>query len=256
MEAVDQTLRDFGTLGLQKQMVEDLVNTRSSKKLQYIFSDSVSHFSRRYKDTRAFRGGQSASLQGYRDATEQFARCVAARLECGAVQVIPGPSLPTVPHRQLEFVDYEISPFRTPGGAEFEDGTSGRGSGAGGVDLILVDDAGALVISEIKAPRDSTTFLAFVQALTYAAELTTRSQAERLRRWYPKLANLTLGEDGCQCDMVPDLQGRGCSTASRPDEGARKLISSAGYGNRTKGPPSGLREGISLRGRRPSPGVC
>ena len=83
-----QTLRDFGTLGLQKQMVEDLVNTRSSKKLQYIFSDSVSHFSRRYKDTRAFRGGQSASLQGYRDATEQFARCVAARLECGAVQVI------------------------------------------------------------------------------------------------------------------------------------------------------------------------
>lgn len=197
-----QTLRDFGTLGLQKQMVEDLVNTRSSKKLQYIFSDSVSHFSRRYKDTRAFRGGQSASLQGYRDATEQFARCVAARLECGAVQVIPGPSLPTVPHRQLEFVDYEISPFRTPGGAEFEDGTSGRGSGAGGVDLILVDDAGALVIGEIKAPRDSTTFLAFVQALTYAAELTTRSQAERLRRWYPKLANLTLGEDGCQCDIV------------------------------------------------------
>ena len=111
-------------------------------------------------DTRAFRGGRTNSLQG---------------------------SITT------------ISSFHSPGGAEFEDGTSGRSSGASGVDLILVDETGALVVGEIKARGDSTAFLAIIQALTYAVELTTRSRAERC---YGDLANVAYTHDGCQCDIM------------------------------------------------------
>jgi hypothetical protein len=70
-------------------------------------------------------------------------------------------------------VDYEISPFRTTGHAAFEDGKVAT-SGGGGLDVLLCDRAARLVIGEVKAPTDRSLFFAFIQALTYAIELTSR----------------------------------------------------------------------------------
>jgi hypothetical protein len=84
----------------------------------------------------------------------------------------------------FSFVDYDISPFRTTG-SESEEGRPG--SGAGGIDLLLAASDGSLpVIVEIKAPGDTSLFMAFVQALTYAVEMATPAQRIRLNRAYPR----------------------------------------------------------------------
>jgi hypothetical protein len=106
--------------------------------------------------------------------------------------------------REIQFVDDEISPFRTTGGASFEDTATGT-SGGGGVDLLLGDRDGSLLIGEIKAPGDSTLFLALIQSLTYALELTTASQMLRLKTCYPNAyAGLQSHDEGqgCRCDIL------------------------------------------------------
>ncbi|HIK92471.1 MAG TPA: hypothetical protein EYG03_10880 [Planctomycetes bacterium] len=86
-----------------------------------------------------------------------------------------------------EFVDRELSPFRSTsrtGPWRFENGESGRISGAGGLDLLLMMPDGRPVIGEVKAEGDSTLFFALVQSLMYAAELVTSNQMKRLDHAY------------------------------------------------------------------------
>ncbi len=84
----------------------------------------------------------------------------------------------------MQFVDYEVSPYRTTRSC-FEDGLPAKKSGQGGVDLLLSRD-GHPVVGEIKASTETvgSTF-ALIQALTYAAELATKAQQARLRNSYP-----------------------------------------------------------------------
>ena len=83
----------------------------------------------------------------------------------------------------MQFVDYEVSPYRTTRSC-FEDGVSASRSGQGGVDLLLSRDRQA-VVGEIKASTETvgSTF-ALIQALTYAVELATDAQRARLMRHY------------------------------------------------------------------------
>ena len=65
--------------------------------------------------------------------------------------------------------------------------------GRGGIDLLLRSrDGGLPIIAEVKAPRDGNLFVALVQALTYAAELATANQFERLSGSYREFESLDL----------------------------------------------------------------
>ncbi len=84
----------------------------------------------------------------------------------------------------FEIVDYEVSPMRTTG-SFFDDGTSGKKSGVGGMDLLLRSTmTNRPIIGEVKAPTDTNIFLALIQALVYAVELSTPAQLSRLQRHY------------------------------------------------------------------------
>jgi hypothetical protein len=196
-----ETLRVLNVGHLQ----EDIVNYFSEeteerwRRLDIIFGQSIKHFSR-YSNTEAFRPRRSASRHDqYRHDPNRFALCLAARLAAFRIVLVDGES-----PREIQFVDDEISPFRTTGGASFEDTTTGT-SGGGGVDLLLGDRDGSLLIGEVKAPGDSTLFLALIQSLTYAIELTTASQMLRLKTCYPNAyAGLQSHDEGqgCRCDIL------------------------------------------------------
>ncbi|HET9621167.1 MAG TPA: hypothetical protein VFP84_07365 [Kofleriaceae bacterium] len=76
------------------------------------------------------------------------------------------------------FAGYEVSPRRTTGAARRDD-ASRNDSGAGGIDALLTNGH-SLTVVELKSRADSTLVLALVQALMYAAELTSESQRDRL----------------------------------------------------------------------------
>lgn len=80
----------------------------------------------------------------------------------------------------FSYVGREISPRRTRQ-AVFADGRSGARSGRGGMDLLLKSEAGLPVVGEVKVYDDKTAFFALIQAMTYAVELSTPNQLERLK---------------------------------------------------------------------------
>jgi hypothetical protein len=195
-----QTLRELSTHELQKNIANYFTEagTDRSTKLQVLFEESVAHFSRYDNSFDCFRPTRTPHwCDRYRDRQEAFARCLAARLGDSSWHSLGG-VLPI----ELQAVDYEISPFRTTGRASFEDGTVGT-SGGGGLDLLLRDREDGVWVAEVKAPGDSTAFMALIQALTYAVELTTGAQARRLKRCYPEaFANLAADANGCRCNLL------------------------------------------------------
>jgi hypothetical protein len=66
------------------------------------------------------------------------------------------------------------------------------------MDLLLESDDHLPVIGEIKAPTDVDLLLALVQTLTYASELCSDSQRQRLQRCYPG----HFQHAGRQCDII------------------------------------------------------
>lgn len=97
----------------------------------------------------------------------------------------------------VQFVDYEIAPFRTTR-SRLESGEAATGSGAGGVDLLLAaEQYGELIpaIAEIKAATESAgPTHALVQALTYAAQLATLNQFTRITEHYPVFTGILAEE--------------------------------------------------------------
>jgi hypothetical protein len=94
--------------------------------------------------------------------------------------------------RQFLFVDREVGTLRSTsqsGYWAFSDGRSATNPGGGGIDLLLAeqlkDDTQVPIIGEIKFRNDQTPFFALIQALTYAVELATPNQQERLKKSYP-----------------------------------------------------------------------
>lgn len=141
------------------------------------------------------------------------------------LQVESEETLPVVSPHDAAYVDYEVSPLRTKR-AQFDDGRSGKSSGGGGIDLLLCDkQCGCPVIGEIKAKNDSTMFLALIQALTYAVEMTTPNQSARLLKAYKKKCpNL---KDSGQCDIYLIFEGENPPLLMETKELAKKLMASA-----------------------------
>jgi hypothetical protein len=86
----------------------------------------------------------------------------------------------------FQYVDYEISPFRTTK-STFDNGGSGKRTGTGGMDLLLINSNDQTpIVGEIKADTDVNPFLGLIQCLMYAVELSTESQRARLNQFYPE----------------------------------------------------------------------
>lgn len=126
------------------------------------------------------------------EVSRAFAAChseaekAATRLSCGQVSFVqeaPG----------LGYVDYEVNQVRTTGtGSAAEDGQPVYSS----VDLLLRDPSERYpLVGELKAATDRNPFFALIQSLTYAVELSTPAQQERLRRWYPGVFGITAGRE-------------------------------------------------------------
>jgi hypothetical protein len=132
------------------------------------------------------------ALTDLRDANRQLANVFVQQVVANSVTVSAGPRL------NFSFVDFEISPVRTTR-SEFETGDPGR-RGRGGLDLLLANRDDQLpIVGEVKADTDRNPFLGLIQSLTYAVELSTVPQRDRLARHYP--GRFTLIESGPWVDI-------------------------------------------------------
>ena len=97
-----------------------------------------------------------------------------------------------MPALNFRYIEREVSPRRTTN-ANFATGESGKSSGTGGMDILLYSEDGNLpIIGEVKVGNDTNPFLALIQALTYAVELSTQNQLQRLRKWVKSVYNIEL----------------------------------------------------------------
>ena len=80
----------------------------------------------------------------------------------------------------FSYIEREIDPRRMTG-AKFDNGSSGRSSGIGGIDFLAWNDNMKLpIIGEIKCKSDETPFFALIQLLMYCSEMATESQVTRI----------------------------------------------------------------------------
>ena len=154
---------------------------RRPEQLAKLVDESRTHFS--LYDNRGERFHErdaSGLLTEARSSSEQLANILVQDLvQCEA-------KIESAPQYEFRVVDYDISPFRTTG-AMFENGKSGRSSGAGGIDLLLSNRFDKTpIVAEIKADTDVNPFFGLIQGLMYAVELSTPSQRARLVSVYPE----------------------------------------------------------------------
>lgn len=203
-----ETLRLFPTMAVRSSILGYLTrDSDSADILGALFADSLAHLNSYRNVDEGFRPSSVRSWwPDYVDRHEAFARCLVARL---SPERHPGP-IRIAGSSPMEFavVDYEVSPLRTPGGRKFDDGTAARRSGAGGVDLLCASRDGLPVIGEIKAPTDTSLFVALVQSLTYASELLTLQQVARLRRVYPSAFQTSGGQPTAELLLLVQADDR------------------------------------------------
>jgi hypothetical protein len=195
-----ETLRLIGTSDVHGAIATHLARSAdTADALDTLFEKSLAHLERYQNVGQPFHPGRNRDWVAHcRDRQDRFANCLVANLapdESGArgeIRIEGDPSL------AFQVVDYEVSPLRTAGGHTYEDGRPGRSSGLGGMDLLLAAGDGTPVVGEVKAPGDTSLFVALVQALTYAAEILTRHQAARLRSAYADVFPSPPGDARCE----------------------------------------------------------
>jgi len=179
LEALYRRMRKLkGTPEAKYQSVKSFVNPahgpKASDYLTELFIRSVRHSESYSNILEAFYPVRVSR----HDRKKLFARDLVSLLGNGAV-------LEFNDHRST-MVDYEVYPFRTTLSC-CEDGRPATRLGSGGMDLLLASNQRGMVpaVGEIKAKSEQVgpTF-ALVQALMYAAQLTTRNQFARLQRHY------------------------------------------------------------------------
>ena len=88
------------------------------------------------------------------------------------------------------FVERELNPWSTRLGM-FSNKLPATKSGRGGMDLLLQSEAsGFPVVGEVKVKKDKNAFFALIQAMTYAVELSTPNQLNRLKTHFVEFGQL------------------------------------------------------------------
>lgn len=186
-----RTLRRFGSKSFHRQAAMECL--RRPDQLAEMVRSSHRHFA--YYDNH-LEGFHSRTTRGavtaLRRANRQLANLFVNEVATNSVTVNSAPGL------NFSFVDFEISPIRTKK-SEFETGDPGR-RGRGGLDLLLANRDDQLpIVGEVKADTDRNPFLGLIQSLTYAVELSTVPQRDRLARHYP--GRFTLLDSGPWVDI-------------------------------------------------------
>lgn len=170
-------LRDLPSQEFHRAFTKEL--NRVPEKLDELIQRSFSHFCH-YKNQEAFH------LRGTNGAPTPDRLQSKKLADKFTVEIFTQKTVKIQDHLSFDYVDYDISPLRTTGNPGFESGESSRSSGTGGIDLLLSNTEDQFpIVGEIKAEEDTTPLLALIQALTYAIELATPSQRERLQSAYP-----------------------------------------------------------------------
>lgn len=177
-----QLLRDFPKEKFQLKVCEEIC--RRPNQLIKLVAKSRDHFALYDNHGEAFHNrGAEGQLTPNRQNNFDLANRVVQQL---ALNERPEINVVDAPQYGFQYVDYDISPWRTTR-SEFENGKSGSSSGAGGIDLLLCDPSDRTpIIGEIKADTDVNPFLGLIQSLMYAVELSTPAQRVRLNRHYPE----------------------------------------------------------------------
>lgn len=180
LEVFYRSLRELkGTKPGKFQILHNLLNNRHGPKgaefLAELFRRSVRHSGFYSNIQEGFYGTRK------RRNTEKhkFANDLVEKLQKNKVI--------RVGSHKLEYVEYEIYPFRTTQGC-VENGKAATHAGSGGLDLLLASDLNGILpgIGEIKAGSENVgpTF-ALVQSLMYASQMATHNQFGRLKKYYP-----------------------------------------------------------------------
>jgi hypothetical protein len=180
LEAFYRPLRELeGSKQEQFQILHDLLNKRHGPKgaafLAELFRRSVRHsdfYSNIPETFYPARKGRVATESPFADDLVEKLR------KNKSIQI---------GIQKLEYVDYEIFPFRTTLGCG-ESGKAATHAGSGGMDLLLGSDVNGVLpgVGEVKAATEQVgpTF-ALVQSLMYSAQLATHAQFLRLKKHYP-----------------------------------------------------------------------
>lgn len=161
--------------------------------IQTLVRKSSEHFALYQNSNEAFHNRAVSGL-----SPNQLSSPVASS-NLSSVIVAGNHSIPNYPSLDFDFVDYEVNPLRTTG-SFFENGKSGNSSGTGGVDLLLAQRPDKFpIVGEVKVESDKDPFFALIQALTYAVELTTQPQRQRLNFAYGN--QLKIHSDGPFIDI-------------------------------------------------------
>lgn len=180
LESFYRRLRKLkGSKQAQFQIICDLLNNRHGPKgaefLAELFRRSVHHSGFYSNTSEDFYPAHKRRLA----KATKFAKLLVEKMKDEKVIQFG--------NHKLEYVDYEIFPFRTTFGCG-ESGRQATHAGSGGMDLLLASDSNGVLpgIGEIKAGSEHVgPSFALVQALMYSAQLVTCNQFLRLKEHYP-----------------------------------------------------------------------
>lgn len=196
-----ESLRLFSQYAIHEALAQSL-ERGSTNKLERLFEASFKHFESYQCSEVAFYdpGYHRDWYEKYQPKPKSFAKCLVARLT--PTDERQNHNVGGCPPLDFTVIDYDLSLRRTPGNALFEDGRHGRTSGSGGMDLLLRNKSDHTpIIAEIKAKGDTNMFLALVQCLVYAIELTTPNQLNRLQHAYNDANDFNDVTEASKCDI-------------------------------------------------------
>jgi hypothetical protein len=173
-----QLLRDFPKEEFHLAMAKEFC--RKPKQLAELITKSRKHFELYDNQGEGFHDrGNDGSLTADRLNSQKLADKFLQQLAAKSVSFASA-----LQRYEFVYIDYDISPYRTTG-SQFENGTSGRSSGTGGMDILLSNKRDQTpIVGETKADTDVNPFLGLIQSLMYAVELSTPSQRIRLCQFY------------------------------------------------------------------------
>jgi len=162
----------------QLAILDDYNQGNNYEKLVDLYKDSKGYF-KQYKNDEPFieegrkrREVSASKLPVFNDTKD----VIAFFNRHGQIKVENDDSL------TFSYIEREIDPRRMTR-AKFDDGSSGRSSGTGGIDFLAWNDNMNLpIIGEIKCQSDETPFFALIQLLTYCSEMATESQEKRINK--------------------------------------------------------------------------
>lgn len=199
MSHLYSVLKDFNATEFHAAMAHETERAPVLRKLAQRFRTSVQQFSGYCNIDEPFypqprvdsRNPKEVENSGTTKLTELL------RHQCAGIG-----NIANAPELSFTYVDREIIPTRTTGGARFSDGRKAKTGKR--LDWLLANLADRRpIIAELKVDDDKNPFYALVQMLMYAAELVTRNQAKRLTRHYEQL--LIPGIDGQGDDDLPSV---------------------------------------------------